>query len=163
MKELTLTSTITVCRTDELDDDARQLIETAKAATDNSYSPYSHFKVGAALRLGDGTVIQGANQENAAFGVTLCAERTAIFAAQAQHPEQPVCELAIAAANERGLTAEPVTPCGSCRQVMLEIEQRYHRPITIYLYGTRAVYVARGVRTLLPLAFIDESMENDEL
>lgn len=158
MKELNIQSHITVCSTDELDDDTRRLIDMAKEATANSYSPYSHFSVGAALRLADGTIIKGANQENAAFGVTLCAERTAIFAAQAQHPEQPICELAIAAANERGLTTDPVTPCGSCRQVILEIEQRYGQPVTIYLYGTRAVYIIHGIANLLPLAFIDRSM-----
>lgn len=159
MRDITIQSTVTLCAPDELDDDARQLVEQAREATRNSYAPYSHFHVGAALRLDDGTVITGANQENAALGVTLCAERTALFAAQAQHPQRPVSALAIAAANDHGPTSQPVTPCGSCRQVMLEIEQRYNRPITIYLCGTTGIYIVRGVRNLLPLAFVDESME----
>ena len=127
-------------------------------ATDNSYSPYSKFRVGAALRLADGTEIIGANQENAAFPVTLCAERTAIFAAQAQYPAQPIVALAVAARNENGFTEDPVTPCGSCRQVILEIEQRYNQSVKIYLYGTRGVYVINTVRDLLPLCFVEESM-----
>ena len=109
---------------EELSEEEQKLIELAKKATDNSYSPYSHFRVGAALRLDDGTEIIGANQENAAFPVTLCAERTAIFAAQAQYPEHAVMQLAIAARNENGFMPMPTAPCGSCRQVILEVENR---------------------------------------
>lgn len=111
------------------------------------------------MRLADGTVITGANQENAAFPSGLCAERTAIFAAQAQHPDQPIDTLAIAARNSHGLTREPIVPCGSCRQVMTEIEDRYHRPIRILLYGTDGVYVISSVKDILPLSFIGESMK----
>jgi cytidine deaminase len=143
---------------EELSNDEQQLVRKAMQATDNSYSPYSKFRVGAALRLADGTEIIGANQENAAFPVTLCAERTAIFAAQAQYPAQPIVALAVAARNENGFTEDPVTPCGSCRQVILEIEQRYNQSVKIYLYGTRGVYVINTVRDLLPLCFVEESM-----
>lgn len=146
------------CRFDELTNDEQQLVKKAMDATDNSYSPYSKFRVGAAIRLADGREIIGANQENAAFPVTLCAERTAIFAAQAQYPDQPIVALAIAARNENGFTVDPVSPCGSCRQVILEIEQRYHQSVKIYLYGTRGVYVINTVRDLLPLCFVEESM-----
>ena len=146
------------CRFDELTNDEQQLVRKAMDATDNSYSPYSKFRVGAAIRLADGREIIGANQENAAFPVTLCAERTAIFAAQAQYPDQPIVALAIAARNENGFTVDPVSPCGSCRQVILEIEQRYHQSVKIYLYGTRGVYVINTVRDLLPLCFVEESM-----
>ena len=108
--------------------------------------------------LEDGSEIIGANQENAAFPVTLCAERTAIFAAQAQHPELSIVALAVAARNDNGFTEDPVSPCGSCRQVILEIEQRYGKPMKIYLYGTKGVYVIDTIRDLLPLCFVEESM-----
>lgn len=158
MKEETITAKIRICQADELSKDEQKLIELAKDATNNSYSPYSHFRVGAALRLDDGTEIIGANQENAAYPVTLCAERTAIYAAQAQYPEHSVVQLAIAARNENGFTSTPVSPCGSCRQVILEIENRYKQPIRIYLYGTEGIYIIESIKDILPLNFDSESM-----
>ena len=158
MKKIELTQNIVFCQLEELNEADQQLVRKAMQATDNSYSPYSHFRVGAAIRLEDGSEIIGANQENAAYPVTLCAERTAIFAAQAQQPELSIESMAIAARNEKGFTEDPVTPCGSCRQVILEIEQRYGKPMKIYLYGTKGVYVIDTVRDLLPLCFVDESM-----
>ena len=159
MKKIDLSITIGFCQTDELSAGDQELISTAIAATRNSYSPYSQFAVGAAVRLGDGTLVMGANQENAAFPSGLCAERTAIFAAQAQHPELPIETIAIAARNHCGLTRKPIVPCGSCRQVMTEIEDRYHKPIKILLYGTDGTYVINSVKDILPLSFIGESMK----
>ena len=145
---------------DELTTDDRELVEKAIGATANSYSPYSHFSVGACLRLSDGSTVIGANQENAAYPVGLCAERTAIFAAQAQHPELSVLALAIAARNTSGeLTDQPVAPCGSCRQVILEVEERYHQPIRILLYGRKGIYILQSVKDLLPLCFVSEDMD----
>lgn len=158
MKEVTLQSKIIVCQLEELDKDAKRLVELAIKATDNSYVPYSHFHVGAAIRLVNGLEIIGANQENAAYPVTLCAERTAIFAAQAQYPDQPITAIAIAARNVDGLIPDPISPCGSCRQVMIEIEQRYKKPMKVYLYGTKCVYIVESAKELLPLCFTDESM-----
>lgn len=89
MKHIDLNITIGFCQPQELSEEDQTLLTAAQGATLNSYSPYSHFAVGAALRLADGTVITGANQENAAFPSGLCAERTAIFAAQAQHRTSP--------------------------------------------------------------------------
>ena len=144
---------------DELSADDQRLVEAALKATDNSYADYSHFHVGAAVRLSDSTIIIGANQENAAFPSGLCAERTAIFAAQAQHPELSIQALAIAAKNSNGLMPEPVTPCGSCRQVVLQIEERYHHPVAILLYGTERIFRFHSIRDLLPFCFIDECMK----
>lgn len=158
MKNIQLEINMQHMQLEELNTDDRELVEAAIKATDNSYAKYSNFRVGAALRLGDGRVVIGANQENAVFPLGLCAERTAIFAAQAQYPDQPVTSLSIAARNEDGLVKSPVTPCGSCRQVILEIEERYKQPIRILLYGTDGVLVVNTVRDLLPLCFIDESM-----
>lgn len=145
---------------DELETSDRQLVEKAIKATDNSYSPYSNFRVGACVRLSDGTEIIGANQENAAYPVSLCAERTAIFAAQVQHPELPIDTIAIAARNTSGvLTSKPISPCGSCRQVMLEMEDRYKQPLRVLLYGTEGVYVIRTVKDLMPLSFAGDDMD----
>ena len=158
MEEIKLQTTFCFAQPEELSEDDKQLVERAIEATASSYSPYSHFAVGAALRLSDGTIVIGSNQENAAFPSGLCAERTAIFAAGATHPNKAVTALAIAARNEAGLTAEPVSPCGACRQVILEVEQRYNCAVRILLYGTNGVYIINSIRDLLPLCFVDESM-----
>ena len=158
MEEIKLHTTFCFAQPEELSEDDKQLVERAIEATASSYSPYSHFAVGAALRLSDGTIVIGSNQENAAFPSGLCAERTAIFAAGATHPDKAVTALAIAARNEAGLTAEPVSPCGACRQVILEVEQRYNCAVRILLYGTNGVYIINSIRDLLPLCFVDESM-----
>lgn len=144
---------------DELPADDRQLVERAKAMTSSSYSPYSHFRVGAALRLADGSIFGGSNQENAAFPTGLCAERTAFFYAQANAPEEAPVAIAIAAQTAAGFTPKPVSPCGSCRQALLEAETRYGQPIRVLLYGEDGVYVVDSVRALLPLTFDGSEME----
>lgn len=155
MEKVQIPVDIMLCQMEELDEKDRTLVEEAISATGNSYSPYSRFRVGAALRLADGRVVKGANQENAAFSITICAERTAIYAAQAQYPDQPITSLAIAARNEEGFTEEPVSPCGMCRQAMVEVEQKYSQPIRILLYGRKGVYVMNSVSNLMPLSFVD--------
>ena len=110
------------CSLEELSEEERNLVQRAIDATQNSYAKYSRFYVGAAVLLNNGEVFIGANQENAAFPSGLCAERTALFSAQANRPDQPVRMLAVAARNNTGLLSAPITPCGSCRQVILEIE-----------------------------------------
>lgn len=142
------------CRKEELDAVYQELIDKAIAATQNSYADYSHFYVGAALLLDNGDVVIGANQENVAFPSGLCAERTAIFAAQAQQPMQAIKAIAIAARNDKGMLESSITPCGACRQVMLEIEERYHSDMEVYLYGTDGVYIVNSVKDLLPFAFV---------
>lgn len=159
MKELHFQATYKVCQQEKLPDEVQYLIQLAKQASNNSYSPYSNFSVGAAVCLADGHYILGANQENAAYPDGLCAERTAIFAAQVQYPQQPIVAIAIAARNSQGFTPNPITPCGSCRQVMLEVEQRYNRDLKIYLYGTKFIYVIETVKDILPLQFFSDLME----
>lgn len=159
MKQVKIEINMEHCALEELSVEERTLVEQALDATKNAYAKYSRFYVGAAVRLNDGTVFIGSNQENAAFPSGLCAERTAIFSAQANRPEQPICMLAIAARNTAGLLKEPVTPCGACRQVILEIEDRYRQPIEILLYGESGVYRIKSVKDLLPLSFVEENME----
>lgn len=158
MEERVLKSTIKVCQTNELSESEQHLVSLAIKATENAYSPYSHFSVGSAVLLENGKEITGCNQENAAFPVTICAERSALFAAGAQYPSTPVMAIAIAARNADGLLAEPVTPCGSCRQALVETEFRHKRKIRILLYGTSHVYMIDGINTLMPLSFTDDQM-----
>ncbi len=142
----------------DLSEDDRELVEAAKRATNNSYAPYSKFRVGAAARLANGAIVIGANQENAAFPSGLCAERTALFAASAQHPDQPVVALAIAARKGTRFLEKPITPCGGCRQVISGVEDRHGVPVRIMLYGTEGIYVSEGISPLLPLRFVGEDM-----
>jgi cytidine deaminase len=158
MKDIELNFRMQFCQLEELADDDRQLVEKAIGATQNSYAPYSNFHVGACLRLADGREVIGANQENAAFPSGLCAERSAVFAAQSMFPDEAITALAMAARNENGLTAQPVSPCGACRQVILEMEDRYKQDVRILLYGTEGVYVIPSVKSLLPLHFVDSNM-----
>lgn len=158
MKELILTSKFQIFSYDELPEADRKLIDAAKKATATSYAPYSHFQVGAAARLADGTVVCGSNQENAAFPSGLCAERTALFYANAQHPDQPVTTLAIAAYSNGTFLKAPIPPCGACRQVILGVEERYRKPVRILLYGEEGIYVTDSIKALLPLQFVGETM-----
>ena len=156
MKQIELKSTITECQMNELSAEERHLVELAIEATGHSYAPYSNFHVGAAVRLRNGVEVPGCNQENAAFPVTLCAERTALFSAATQYPNEPVEMLAIAARSPEGeLQEEPVSPCGSCRQVIIETETRFKQPVKLLLYGRRCVYVIDGIGQLMPLTFKD--------
>ena len=153
MEELTLKSTITVARYEELKKEDKELIDAAKKMTDNSYAPYSKFKVGAALRLANGQIVTGSNQENAAYPSGICAERTTLFFANSQYPDQAVTDLAIAAQSDGIFTDSPCPPCGACRQVIKETEDRYNQSIRILLYGQKAVYIIKGIKDLLPLQF----------
>lgn len=158
MEQIDISIIIQSCQLDELSLRDRELVQAALAATENAYARYSRFYVGAALRLENGKVVIGANQENAAFPSGLCAERTAVFAAQANYPDSPIEALAVAGRNENGVLPNPITPCGACRQVILEIEDRYKKPVKILLYGTKKVYCVRSVKDLLPLSFVDDCM-----
>ena len=156
MKKLNLNLNIIDCQLSELSESDQQLVQMAIEATDRSYARYSHFRVGAALELQNGMRIMGCNQENAAFPAGICAERSAIFAAGAQYPDQPVVTLAIAARDPKGeLTEEPVSPCGTCRQVVIETETRFNHPVRIILYGQRRIFVMDGIRHLMPLSFTE--------
>ena len=128
MKDLTITSVIKVYEYDELNDTDRALLDDAIEATRRSYAPYSHFSVGAAALLANGVVVTGTNQENAAYPSGLCAERTTLFYANSQYPDQAVVTLAIAARTEKDFIDTPIPPCGACRQVILETEKRYATP-----------------------------------
>ena len=139
---------------DELGAADRELMMKAVAATDSAYAPYSKFHVGAALRLKDGTMVTGSNQENAAYPSGLCAERTAIFAASARRPDMRDYEaLAIAGRDADGRLCE-ASPCGACRQVLLEYERLQGHPMRVLcLMNGGGVRVVESVADLLPFSF----------
>ena len=142
----------------EIEQKFQQLIELAKQQTEKSYAPYSKFNVGAVVLLENGEVVGGNNQENAAYPSSLCAERVAMFYANAQHPDIKPIAIAIAAKNEDGFLKTPISPCGGCRQVLLEAELRYGEKIRIFLYGTEKTYLINSVQDLLPFAFSQEQL-----
>lgn len=142
---------------EELSAEDRELAEAAVQAITGSYAPYSKFNVGAAVRMSDGTIVTGANQENAAYPSGLCAERTAMFYANAHYPDKAMTAIAIAASQGGVLCEEPATPCGQCRQVMAEYQTKGGRPMSIILVGSKAIYKFDRVECVLP--FIFDSLE----
>lgn len=162
MKEIKLEIHVRSLNYGELNETDRCLTDAAREATSRSYSPYSHFAVGAAALLENGTIVTGSNQENAAYPSGTCAERTTVFYANSQYPDQPILTLAIAARNEAGFLEQPISPCGACRQVLLETEQRYGKPMRILLCGRTGVYELQGVKDLLPLSFGQMQLNGEE-
>ncbi len=145
---------ITIVSYDELDAIERQLVDEARKMTYNSYSPYSRFSVGAAILLSNGEIITGANQENAAYPSGICAERSAAYYAHARYPEAKFRIIAIAARDTSGLfTVNPISPCGACRQALLEYETLAEENVKVILAGSDEIYVLPSVKSLLPLAF----------
>ncbi len=143
----------------ELVEEEQKLILAARQASENAYAPYSNFHVGSAVLLVNGEVITGNNQENSAFTAGLCAERVALFYANANFPGVAVKTLAVTAKNSIGLVPEPVKPCGSCRQVIVETEVRFKKPIRIILDGRNKIQVFEGIDNLLPFAFKPDSLD----
>lgn len=137
----------------ELTSDYQTLVEKAKEATMQAYAPYSKFRVGAAVLLENGVIVTGTNQENAAYPSGLCAERVAIFYANSQYPDQPVKAIAVASFFNGKFNENPVYPCGSCRQVLLETETRYSKPMDVIMYGSNAIQLVSSAARLLPLSF----------
>lgn len=159
MRTFSIETAVKVYAYQELSADELQLAEGAMEATRRSYSPYSKFCVGAAVLLANGEVLTGSNQENAAYPSGLCAERTVLFYANSRFPEVPVVALAIAARAEDADTVTDICPpCGACRQVLLEAEQRFGHPIKVLLCGANEVFVVENVASLLPLSFGNEHL-----
>lgn len=146
---------------DELSEEFKKLIDIAKENTQTAYAPYSQFQVGAAVLLENGEIIGGNNQENSASPTTLCAERVAMFYANSQYPTIAPRAIAIAAFTKGEFLSEPITPCGSCRQVLLETEMRYEKPIEVLLYGVDKIILIQNVKKLLPLCFEKSSLRLD--
>lgn len=138
----------------ELQDADRTLLKLAKSALGHSYSPYSNFKVAAGIRLKNGVLLSGSNQENASYPLCLCAERVAIAAADAQYPGVPIVAMAITVKNPLKVIQSPAFPCGACRQVICETEQKHQQEIRLILQGeTGDIYIASSGLSILPFSF----------
>ena len=137
----------------ELPSSDRKLLESANRAADGAYAKYSSFRVGAAVRMSNGEVVIGSNQENAAYPSGLCAERTALFYASARYPDESVEAIAVVAVDDNGVLTELTYPCGACRQVMAEYEMRAGRDMRVIVGSAGVVQVFTGVKSLMPFIF----------
>jgi cytidine deaminase len=156
MKTFEIKTTVVVVDDKELSAADRALVAEAREATRRSYAPYSRFSVGAAIALDNGETVVGCNQENAAYPSGLCAERTAAFYAHARYPEARFQTLAIAARDTTGeFLKSPISPCGACRQVLLEYEKLAGSPVRVILVGATECYIFPSVVSLMPFAFQD--------
>ena len=138
---------------EELNPEDRELASEAIKAMEGAYAPYSHFHVGAAVRMSNGQIVRGANQENAAFPSGLCAERTAMFAASARYPDKDMLSIAIAGGVMGRLGTQPATPCGACRQVMAQYQAKSGKPMSILMVAAGRILKFEKVDDILPLIF----------
>ena len=137
----------------ELPAEYKLLIEKAAEATKSSYAPYSKFNVGAAVLMGNGEIVTGSNQENAASPSGLCAERVALFAAHHNYPSSPVKAIAIIGSQNGILTSTLTYPCAACLQVMLESQKRAGAPIAVIIGSAEKIQVMESIDALLPFSF----------
>jgi cytidine deaminase len=147
---------------DELKQEDAQLLREARKATNNAYAPYSNFFVGAAAKLKNGVTITGANQENASFPVGICAERVLLSSVSSQSPANIVEAIAISYdnRNSEAESSRPISPCGICRQTLVEYEQRQEHSIRLILGGMEGeAYVIEKASLLLPLSFTSNNIK----
>ena len=143
----------------ELDTIDQELCAESIKAMANSHSPYSKFRVGAALRLQSGKIIHGSNQENVAYPSGLCAERVALFYWGANHPDDPIISMAVTAHTDEFVLQKPVTSCGSCLQVLAEYEKKQNQPVKVILFCQQGpVWVTNGIETFLPFLFFEDRL-----
>ena len=138
---------------DELPGQRKSLVEKAMESSKDAWAPYSGFRGGAALELANGIIVTGNNQENMAYPAGLCAERVAMFYAGARYPGVPVLRLAIIAYADGKYTDSPVYPCGECRQVLLEYENRQGQEIEVLMCSDHEIKMVKKISDLLPLPF----------
>jgi cytidine deaminase len=151
---------IVVSSREELDSESRLIVDQAEQVSRGAYAPYSRFQVGSAILLEDGTIISGSNQENAAHPAGMCAERVALYTAASHHPQAFIRKIAVVARHWNGHQLVPVTPCGQCRQVLLEFEERQQRPIEVIMQTHDYQWVkAPSSASLLPFAFTSAALE----
>ncbi len=164
MKEIKIEIDVKEYSYTELEGERRWLVEKAKSATRSSLATYSRFHVGAAIQMANGEIVTGSNQENAAYPSSMCAERTAVYYASAHYPGIGMKRIAIAAWTSDGrpddtpwdscFQADPISPCGACRQALLEYEKMYGT-IEVILYGRERVLIFPSVASLLPYCFTE--------
>lgn len=148
----------------ELDEQQNSLCKEAVKAMANSHSPYSKFRVGAALLLQSGKIIHGSNQENVAYPSGLCAERVALFYWGANYPDDPIEAMAITAATADFALQQPITSCGSCLQVLAEYEKIQNKPVEIILFCSNGpIWIMNGVKSFLPFLFFENRLNKEDM
>ncbi|OQX96856.1 MAG: cytidine deaminase [Bacteroidetes bacterium 4572_128] len=153
MKEIILKTSIYKCKFSELSKSEKLLVKECKKIIKSAYAPYSSFYVGASVLLENGEIISGTNQENASYPSGLCAERVAVFYANAKFPKTPIKTILITAFSNDKFVKYPISPCGSCRQVLLESEMRFKKDIKVILFAKEEIIFFKNVKGLLPLFF----------
>jgi len=144
---------------DELSAEDQQLLTEARNVTEQAYAPYSNFRVGAAAKLENGKIVTGTNQENASYPVGICAERVLLSTVSSLYPDVPVTTMAVSYQSNKIKSDHPISPCGMCRQALLEFEGRTSKLIRLILAGIKGkIYVIRSASQLLPLAFSSEEL-----
>ncbi len=143
-----------------LDAESKYLVHKAKEATQHAYAPYSKFHVGAALLLEDGTMVPGANQENASYPLCMCAERVALYAAASQHPGKVIKKLAVVAHKKNHKELSNASSCGGCRQVIREFEERQGEPIQIVMFDEDKWMLCSSAAALLPYSFRSANLKD---
>ena len=155
MKEIQIETKLSVFESfEELSQSEKDFMNQAIEIRKKAYAPYSKFQVGAAIVLDNGVVLQGSNQENAAYPSGLCAERVVIFYAGANYPDNKIVKLFISATPSDRDSENPIPPCGSCRQSIAEYEIKQDLPIETYFMGAKgAIYKSDSLKNLLPFMF----------
>jgi len=154
MKTIQLHIEYNILQLNELSTEVMELFKIAQEMLEKSYSPYSNFQVAATLRTSDGKVFSGCNQENASYPLCICAERVALYNAGTDNKNSIIEDLVITARNPVKKLPNPVSPCGACRQVIFEFEEKQNRSINIYLKGDDdEIYHLKSATQLLPLSF----------
>jgi cytidine deaminase len=152
--EIKKESVVSATKREDISVALKGLIDEASRAADRAYAPYSKFKVGAALELDDGTIVCGNNQENAAYPSGLCAERVAVFAAKANYPNHSINEIVIVVKTDLELKQGFTPPCGSCLQVLWDVQNRQKYPIKIHIQSMdHTIYSVQNVNQFLPFGF----------
>jgi cytidine deaminase len=154
MKQIIIQSIFSVLSKEDLSLQENELMQQAFEARSKAYAPYSKFTVGVAILLDNGVVVQGSNQENAAYPSGLCAERVAIYYAGANYPTAKMVKMFITASPQDRNLQEPIPPCGSCRQAIAEYEMKQDIPIEIFFMGAEGpIYKSDSLKNILPLVF----------
>lgn len=159
MKNKEFTTKISISAIEECNNETKNLIKKAQEATQRAYAPYSRYQVGAAVLLSNGEIITGNNQENASYPAGICAERTALSYANATYPGIPIIAIAIAAYHNGSFTQDVCSPCGICRQYLIEVENRYNNAIKVIMCSGNEVYEVTSAKALLPLSFDKKNLE----
>ena len=143
----------------ELEEKDAWLLNEARQITEQAYAPYSNFHVGAVAILENGEIVAGTNQENASYPVGICAERVLLGSAATIHPNVPIKSMAVSYKSKEANSDHPISPCGMCRQALLEYENRYKKPIRLILGGQEGkIYIIRSAGYLLPFAFTSDEL-----